>query len=73
MVGKDSKEVIDALSDATIAVSNSVLACEAVTYFSDTTSERVTEIAGVRGLAVQESAVTVGLDRSVKSEDRHTS
>jgi len=71
MVIRDSKEIIEALDDvgAMMAVANSVLACEAVTYFSEATTESVSE--AEKGVAVSDSVIVVivGLDMSVKSED----
>ena len=70
MVGNDSKDVIDARDDWTTAVRNSVLPIDAVTYFSEATSDNVSELR-VIGVTVSDSVVN--LVKSVKSDDGQTS
>jgi len=71
IVGKDSNEVIDALDDTTAAVSNSVLAREAVTYVSTGSCGRGTAIMGLSrvGVGVTVLVTLVVLVKSVKSEE----
>ena len=70
IVGNDSKDVIDARDDGAIAVKNSVLPIDAVTYFSEATSDNVSELR-VIGVTVSDSVVS--LVKSVKSEEGQTS
>jgi hypothetical protein len=68
MDGKDSNEVMDARSETmTSAVAYSVLPCDAVTNFSEATSERVSE-PYEKGVAVSDSDVVI-LVKSVRSDD----
>ena len=69
-MGNDSKDVIDAQDDWTIAVGNSVLPIDAVTYFSEATSDNVSELR-VIGVTVSDSVVN--LVKSVKSDEGQTS
>lgn len=68
MEGKDSNDVIDALSETiTSAVAYSVLPWDAVTNFSEATSERVSE-PYEKGVAVSDSDVVI-LVKSVRSDE----
>jgi hypothetical protein len=70
IVGNDSKDVIDARDDRTIAVRNSVLPIDVVTYFSETTLDNVSELR-VIGVIISDSVVN--LVKSVKSDEGQTS
>ena len=70
IAGNDSKDVIDARDDWTTAVRNSVLPIDAVTYFSEATSDNVSE-SRVIGVTVSDSVVN--LVKSVKSDEGQTS
>jgi hypothetical protein len=70
IVGSDSKDVIDARDDWTMAVRNSVLPIDAVTYFSEATSDNVSEL---RLIGVTVSDSVVNLVKSVKSDEGQTS
>ena len=69
-MGNDSKDVIDAQDDWTIVVRNSVLPINAVMYFSEATSDNVSELQ-VIGVTVSDSVVN--LVKSVKSDKGQTS